>query len=174
VVKLSDMCLIVVDVADVFNNQNLFIIKNSLKLCKFNLVVLNKSDKIQKKKIIHIENELSKKFSHLYNFKYQFISSKYMFNLHQLFKRIERAKFIQKNISFSDILSNVKFIINEKEGVVSKNLLIKKIYIRDFGTLSINVILINKNVCDNYKRYLCALIIKHIDLKIFSFKFNFK
>lgn len=170
----SDMCIIVLDANDVFNKQNLIIMKNAFKLCKFNLVVLNKSDSIKKRDLILMDADLSKGMSFFMKFNYQFISSKYLFNLDHLFSKISYFKMIQKKISLLDVLESVKSIINNKLDILDRNLLIRKMYFKDFNNYTICVILKNKYITDNYKRYLCALIVKHMNLKMFSFKFDFK
>lgn len=170
----SDMCIIVLDVNDIFNKQNLVIIKNAFKLCKFNLVVLNKSDRINKKDLILVNKKLSEWLSFSIDFNYQFISSKYSFNLNQLFYRIDYLKMMQQKTSLLDVLGSIKCIINNKLDILDKGLIIRKMYIKNFNNYTIRVILKNKNVPDSYKKYLCTLIVKHINLKMFSFKFDFK
>ncbi|HFL8819362.1 MAG TPA: GTPase [Candidatus Azoamicus sp. OHIO2] len=173
-IRTSDMCIIVVDAIDVFNKQNSIIIRNAFNLCKFNLIVINKSDKMAKKDLICINEKLIKSFSFLMNVNYQFISARYLFNFNTLFNRIERLRIVQKNLLLLDILASVKDIINLKFTSLDKTFVIKRLYVKNFSTYTINVVLKEKVASDNYKRYLCALIIKYINLRIFSFKFKFK
>ena len=172
--KKSDMCLIILDVNDIFNKQNVLIIKRVLKLCKFKLILLNKSDTINKKNMILIEKNIKSKFSFLLNVNYQFISAKYLFGIEELIFRIEHSKNIQKYLLFDNILLSIKNYVNSKDIVIKLSLTMRKIFIKKINSFNIIIYLNSKNVCDSYKKFLCVLIVKYINLKNFSFKFSFR
>lgn len=174
VIKKSDMCLIVIDALDIFNKLNIDIIKNAYKVSKFNLIIINKTDMLKKKELFFINNKIVKKFSFLENIQILFLSSKYLFNFYELFNRIDKIKFIQKKIFLNDIFFKIKDNINKKSYIINKHLTIKKIVLKNFNNFNIIVFLNYKKICINHKRYLCALILKQINLKGFSFKFDFK
>ncbi|MCB1711698.1 MAG: 50S ribosome-binding GTPase [Candidatus Riesia sp.] len=170
----SNMCLIVIDLLDVLNRQDLSIIKSAFNLCKTNILIFNKSDLKTKKDLIDIENDVKNNFKFLKSYQYHFISSKYNLGFKSLFWKIDRIKSIHSLISFKSVIKNIKDIVNNSELFLRKNLKIKKIKLLDSNIFSIYVYLNCKQVPDNLKKLLCTMIIKHLNLKSFSFKFYFK
>lgn len=173
-IKKSDLCLIVLDITDPFNKHNLNLLKKLNFLSKFNLLIFNKSDKLSKKSIVSLFNDIYKKFSFLPIFDFLFLSAKYMLNFYSLYKRVDFIKKIYKNLYFNDILLEVKNFINNRTFLLFNKFFVNKIYLIDLKSFKLVVVLKNKKVDNNIKRYLSAMIIKYINLKNFSFKIIFK
>lgn len=173
-VKKSDLCLIILDATDPFNKVNLNMLKKIYTLSKFNLLIFNKSDRINKKSIISLSKNIYKKFSFFSIFDFLFLSAKYMFNFSFLYKKVDFIKKIYKNLYLNDILFDVKNYLNNKDFIFFNKIFIENIYLNDFKSFKIIVVLKNKKINNNIKRYLSAMIIKYINLKNFSFKIFFK
>ncbi len=172
-IRNNDMSLVIVDIIDIFCKSNLFIILNALKFCKFVLVLFNKSDKISKNNMIKIECKIKDSFYSFLNLNYKFISSRFLFNFENLLHYISDLKRMHKKIILSDFLLSIKNFVNNNINVVKKKLFIKSIFFDNFDKFTLNVILNRRKINYDDKRFLCALILKYLNFKEFSFKFRF-
>ncbi len=171
-IKKSNIIILMIDIKENITKHSLHLIQYILNIGKPIMILINKSDLINKNNLINIEKEIKEKTSFAKHITYQFISSKYGFGIKEVIKKINIImKFQNENYS--------SFYIKKKIRIIFKKYKIKKnIYfanIEKYDPLIINVFTKKfKNLPKSYKKFLMNSLIRELNIINIPLKIKFK
>ncbi|WGH25074.1 MAG: ribosome biogenesis GTPase Der [Candidatus Shikimatogenerans bostrichidophilus] len=167
IIKESDICLLIIDILEKFNKNTLYIKDLIIKYKKAIIIIFNKCDLLNKKKINLFKNKYL-----IYINKYIpvfFLSLKYTFNKTQKKKinKLINLIYFNRNKKFSTSFLNNKLLlkINNKNFKIKNRIFkIKFCYQSKNKKFPYFIFITNlvKNINLNYIKYIESLIRKHI------------
>lgn len=172
-IKKSDIILFIIDTTNIITKQDLNLIKTSVDLGKFIILVINKADTCNKKTIKLIEHNIKEKLLFAKFISFHFISAKYGFGLKNIINKIIVLDKFQNEHYSKTYLKKIIYDINIF--LKQKNIKIYYCKVINYFPLTLNLYYKkNKFIQKNYKKYITNYFLNKLNIINIPIKLNFK